>query len=79
MAKAVERGAYIEPPFSLIWAIAVGLSWQEKHAAVIGEVTSVVSAAMHGADVVQTHGAACVHAVPRYVPLVMLLVENPLP
>src|SRR5262249_36845568 len=65
-----------------MWSIATGVSWHAEQAATIGDFTSVVGSASHGAEVehvlaatpvhgaalVHVHGAAAVQLVPPCLP-----------
>jgi len=75
LASAVPRGSQIEAPLTCMWSTAGALSWQATQADAIGELTSVVPWASHGAAVlqalttpvqgwlvVQVHGVSEVHA-----------------
>src|SRR5437868_15081200 len=76
LVSAVERGSQIEAPLVCMWSIAGGVSWHATQAAAIGEFTSVVPWAWHGAvrlqvattpvhgwAVVQIHVAPALHVV----------------
>ena len=62
-----------------MWSIAIALSWQAEQAATIGELTSVVLCALHGAAseqvattpvqgsaVVHVHGVVALQAFPKH-------------
>src|SRR5215475_7436254 len=76
LVSAVARGSQIEAPLVCMWSTAGGVSWHATQAAAIGEVTSVVPCAWHGAfrlqaattpvhdcAVVQVHGVLAVQVV----------------
>src|SRR5438046_1738136 len=52
LLKAMSRRSQTEAPLVCMWSIAAGVSWHAEQAAAIGEVTSVVPCAWHGAAVV---------------------------
>src|SRR5438477_3938836 len=66
LLKAMSRRSQTEAPLVCMWSIAAGVSWHAEQAAAIGELTSVVACAVHGAAVLHVattplHGCAVVH------------------